>query len=404
MLVVNLIFLNLVLSNITCIVLGSCKNLKTLKMSYHDQGVFYDYVDNLCSNCQKETSELKLCGGCGVTQYCSIDCQSHHWQSEDLKEFSHKNWCRKIKDANSQALQGNYQPLDEFNYVLGPDKKEIEIFGDEKMHFSDSDSDNETDGKLYQFEEEGALGTVDDSEDSVESEETVDDEEEEDLEGDEEGEFEEEGGETGGMVDEGEDLDGDEENEGGVFEGDDEFLDQPPDEFEISEMIESDLADLEGLQGNNMEKIGRWFWHSPSQSWSWRTGLYSPVFWLLFGWRPWWWRPRRFFGRRRRRLRPTFRPRFSRAARRRLARRRGRRGRRGLGLLPGPLLPPGPIIVGPGRRVPVPGRRVGPPRRVPGPRIPGPRVPPRRVPGRRVPVQRRPLRPLRPFVPPILRI
>eukprot|EP00040_Diaphanoeca_grandis_P036819 m.236764 g.236764 ORF g.236764 m.236764 type:complete len:173 (+) comp33691_c2_seq16:425-943(+) len=44
-----------------------------------------------CSNCAKASSpsiELKACGRCKQTRYCSVDCQKIHW-----KKGGHKNVC-----------------------------------------------------------------------------------------------------------------------------------------------------------------------------------------------------------------------------------------------------------------------------------------------------------------------
>lgn len=49
-----------------------------------------DDAQDKCANCGREKTEVRLCKGCLIVAYCSIDCQRNDW----IK--GHKNKCKKL--------------------------------------------------------------------------------------------------------------------------------------------------------------------------------------------------------------------------------------------------------------------------------------------------------------------
>ncbi|KAJ6534446.1 hypothetical protein DFH09DRAFT_121009 [Mycena vulgaris] len=49
---------------------------------------------NVCSNCVRNLSDLRRCGGCAKTIYCSKECQRAHWKE-------HKPHCKRNADLTT---------------------------------------------------------------------------------------------------------------------------------------------------------------------------------------------------------------------------------------------------------------------------------------------------------------
>ncbi|KAL7552208.1 hypothetical protein ACHAWF_015426 [Thalassiosira exigua] len=56
-------------------------------------------AESKCGRCEychgkRELSQLKLCGGCGITHYCSVECQKAEWPT-------HKDHCKELETSMS---------------------------------------------------------------------------------------------------------------------------------------------------------------------------------------------------------------------------------------------------------------------------------------------------------------
>ena len=81
------------------------KNLQPASIDEESAGVDDIDVVEMCDNCAVVSKSLKACGGCKITNYCSIECQKLHWAASD---DGHREECKRVMELKQMIKDAGF--------------------------------------------------------------------------------------------------------------------------------------------------------------------------------------------------------------------------------------------------------------------------------------------------------